>query len=482
MTTRRNFLKTTAFVAAQGIGMQLAQGGFAGGILGGNNLPFGPTPTYLGYPAKHWVEKLLAAGTSQYKDVAFQALSALSEAAIPSMLDALPTAPPVIQEKLILCLGSMDQEALPALLRLTEHPAAEIRATACEALGKRAGDRAMPNDVASREFARILEMLEQIPLVDHATVEGRLEQLSPGTQMPRFHAEACEALRRRLGDSSMFVRSAAVRSLDFLHQPKHTPSPSVVEAMVRLALGGNNQASRRAADWLALYGPPQWSAPLQPDELQGILTALDDPDQDVQEPAMRLLSWLRAAGTCRSTRLRSSVERGELSIGPRAACKLLAMSADLVPRLVAKLKDPRPEVRRYAIRAMHDACRTLGWKEPTRCAEVYAALVEMLDDPDPDVVLAALDEINGPHGSRGPETIAALHRAMNHAISLVRTRVLRPLLQSMIWQRPEERPFNLAPVIIGGNPIRAILRYNPSDLSRLRSFPTGRAGNLLRLP
>jgi len=447
MTTRRDFLKTTALVTVQGIGVHLSHGGFPGCVVGGNNLPLGPEPIYLGYPAKHWVETLLTAATPQDKNAAFGALSALSEAAIPSMLDALPGAAAEMQKTLIRCLGSMDQEALPVLLQLTEHPSAQLRATACEALGKRTGERALPNAAALREFARILEMLEQSPPVDHAAVEGRLEQLSVRTQMPRFHAEACEALRRRLGDSALFVRCSAVESLDFLHQPQHTPSPSIVEAMVRLGLGGNNQASCRAAYWLDLYAPPECSVPPQRDELQRILTALDDSDTDIQRPAMSLLSWLRSTGAVQINAIVESADRGELSIGPRASCKLLAMSADLTPRLLERLKDLRPEVRKYAIGAIHDACRTLRRNEP-KCAEARSALDKMIDDPDPDVVLAALDEIDGPNGSPGSETIAALYVVINHPNGLVRARVRYALLMRIIWQQPGERSLDLVPVIM----------------------------------
>ena len=130
--------------------------------------------------------------------------------------------------------------------------------------------------------------------------------------------EAYEALQQRLDDSCEAVQLATVETLNFFHHHR-TPPPSIVNAMVRLSLGKDNEASRRAAYWLEWHAPPHWSGTLKRGDLQRFLTALNDPDGEIHGPADSLLPWVPAAGAAQipPRSYGCTRQRGSLNSGPQ---------------------------------------------------------------------------------------------------------------------------------------------------------------------
>ena len=161
------------------------QDGFLRGVFGASGLFPTAGVTYLGHNAKYWVDAFLGK----------KVITLCTRPCRPWVRQQFPYTRCTAKQRrrkadgaYKRCLGEMGREVLPTLLRLMGDLSPEVRTAACEAIGEAIRNRLLPNEVASREFTRILDMVEQIPPVgDEAVCESLLRL---GTK-PLDTADSC---------------------------------------------------------------------------------------------------------------------------------------------------------------------------------------------------------------------------------------------------------------------------------------------------
>lgn len=410
---------------------------------------------------------LLQALESPDPDVRLLAASALGEAGNPAaaapLMAALDDAEPNVAAAAADALGELRHApAIEALARAARAESFWVRAAAVVALGRLEDERAVPALARVAETSGLerplVEALRKINHPDGLEVLGRIQRTAPREALiaaggilaahpdveppawvvERARAEA-EALRVMLVEDD---DPAVARALGI------AATPSAVETLV--ALVGPPRRSEAALTGLLAVPPDQRSSALMdsmgaadrdelitllallppqtdPDRIRTLLPFLSHGDATVRAAAAEALGRAPAERTLPLL----AAELDRQTVAPEVVRALGGLGALACGALLPLLEDPAPAVRSAAAEALGrcddasvtDALAAALAREgdaPTRGSLLRALgrlgpdghlhrLVEALEDPDPDVRLAAIEGLGT---SRSPSAVAPLRRML----------------------------------------------------------------------
>ncbi len=257
---------------------------------------------------------------------------------------------------------SLIQMKVPAIQPIIDHlltfPDAEVRAIACETLGKIA-DQTAATPIEADEARRVVKPLVQRLTQDEAWVVRRKAAVALGLLGDvAKEMGVVDVLIAKLNDPRPEVKAAAAEALGNLGDPK--AAGPLVATLIHNRFG----AVREIEVALEKLGAPA---------LPAILPALTHPEVEVRRAAVQAVAKIGTSAAV--VPLAQRLKDPDLAIRRRAADALITLAdARVVPQLIEALRDPDPHVY-YPAR---DALANVG-------GPAVPALVAALGDPDPRV-------------------------------------------------------------------------------------------------
>jgi putative membrane-bound dehydrogenase-like protein len=356
---------------------------------------------------------LLSDRRAAVRDRAVVALSARGAEAIPPLGDLLcgPVDPAVKGEAVRALAAIAELAALPLLRRALADADADVAGAAARALGRR-GDRGAAPELARRLAAghprtRLAAAEALARCGDARALSAVWEALARGPDLFLGHALThaahrlanAAALEAALDRPEPRVQAAALRLLDQPPRPRGhlRPGPAVARASAA------DPALRRAALWV-LGRHPEWAAEVL-DHVRRELGAAHLPDDRIEglaelvlafedRPAVRDLLAAAAADPA------APVGRRAWALATMAHSRLAEPPGSWADALAGALHDPRPVVRRAAVRAA----------SALRVPRLDPALLGLVDDPGTpaDLRLEALHAALPRHPALSPTAFELL--------------------------------------------------------------------------
>ena len=254
------------------------------------------------------------------------------------------------------------QMKVPAIKPIIDHlltfPDAEVRAIACETLGKIA-DQTVASPIEAEEARVVVKPLVERLTNDDAWVVRRKAAAALGSLGDvAKEMGVVDVLIARLSDPRPEVKAAAAEALGKLGDPK--AAGPLVATLVHNRYG----AVREIEVALEKLGAPA---------LPAILPALTNPEVEVRRAAVQAVAKIGTSAAV--VPLAQRLKDPDLAIRRRAADALITLAdARVVPQLIEALRDPDPHVY-YPAR---DALANIG-------GPAVPALINALGDQDPRV-------------------------------------------------------------------------------------------------
>jgi HEAT repeat protein len=326
--------------------------------------------------------------------------SASADQAIPILLQGVESDNPV-HDRAVRALTRLGSLAVPALLRAAQHPKAELRSGAVEALGAVRAPEVPPalfaalmdpDNLVRQQAAYGLERSgpDIIP-ADRAALRDpedsvRITTLELLAKLGRAAQSERGEVLAALKDSSDGVRKAAVAALV---QISPDDLPALVDAAVQTLRKGSSADRLEALRRLELFGTRAAVA------LPALMSALEDPDPHVRAAAADAVGEVGAAAPEAVTALARGLKdkdvlvRRRVASAVRKSINVLNSGPAVRPVLVGlgdALRDVDGDVRRIAAEALQEVVYQAS--DSATLGLVIPVLVEALPDK--------VDKVRGP--------------------------------------------------------------------------------------
>jgi HEAT repeat protein len=358
----------------------------------------------IGEPAVPALVDLMRENGIPVRGDAFNVLANLgprAASAVPELLEMLKGDQPELRRDAAWILGTIGpaaESAVPSLTPLLQHPDQRLRDVAARALAQIGGSGHLALERAQRS-----EDVRQRAASMQGMAASSLDRTSRRAAVAAGLSDSSAEVRRRAVELLMPVGGEEAEALaPYLVKALNDPDPQVNRAahtvltmylqgngasrlLLARVLEGGDAAARADVAWRLGHDARErrqgTSAPTDPDVVDALLGALNDPDHKIRIYAGRALAY--EDGTPRTKgieRLRRDMRNVEPILGVRAARVLWEVApnvAEVKPVYEAGLADPEKWTRVETISAIGD----LG-----KDTEMFASQLErLLNDPEPEV-------------------------------------------------------------------------------------------------